>query len=135
MQRPLFGRGFGTFLPELYRYIDNTYLLGLVEFGIVGVLALLIVYFAGVHCAAAGRRMTQNQQQRELGQALIASIIVAVVSGATFDALTFPMFSGLLFLIIGCAGAYLGLMKAQARGDGLVQSRGLPVYSLDTVWR
>ena len=79
--------------------------------------------------------MTQNQQQRELGQALIASIMVAVVSSATFDALTFPMFSGLLFLIIGCAGAYLGLMKAQAQGDGLVQSRGLPVYSLDTVWR
>jgi O-antigen ligase len=134
-ERPLFGRGFGTFLPELYRYIDNTYLLGLVEFGIIGVLALLVVYFAGVHCAAAGRRMTQNLQQRELGQALIASIIVAVVSGATFDALTFPMFSGLLFLIIGCAGAYLGLMKAQAQGNGLVQSRGLPVYSMDTVWR
>ena len=115
MERPLFGRGFGTFLPELYRYIDNTYLLGLVEFGIAGVLALLIVYFAGIHCAAAGRRMTQDQQQRELGQALIASIMVAVVSSATFDALTFPMFSGLLFLIIGCAGAYLGLMKAQGR--------------------
>ena len=134
-ERPLFGRGFGTFLPELYRYIDNTYLLGLVEFGIIGVLALLIVYFSGVHCAAAGRRITQNQQQRELGQALIASIMVAVVSSATFDALTFPMFSGLLFLIIGCAGAYLGLMKDQAQGNGLVQSRGLPVYSLDTVWR
>ena len=114
-QRPLFGRGFGTFLPELYRYTDNTYLLGLVEFGIVGVLSLLIVYFAGLHCAAAGRRLTQDQQQRELGQALIASIMVAVVSSATFDALTFPMFSGLLFLIIGCAGAYLGLMKAQGR--------------------
>jgi hypothetical protein len=42
--------------------------------------------------------------------------MVAVVSSATFDALTFPMFSGLLFLIIGCAGAYLGLMRAQAKG-------------------
>jgi O-antigen ligase len=124
-ERPLFGRGFSTFLPELYRYTDNTYLLGLVEFGIVGVLALLIVYFAGVHCAAAGRRLTQDQRQRELGQGLIASIMVAVVSSATFDALTFPMFSGLLFLIIGCAGAYLGLMRAQARGParGLLADR------------
>jgi O-antigen ligase len=96
-ERPLFGRGFSTFLPELYRYTDNTYLLGLVEFGIVGVLAL----------------------------GLIASIMVAVVSSATFDALTFPMFSGLLFLIIGCAGAYLGLMRAQARGParGLLADR------------
>jgi hypothetical protein len=75
---------------------------------------------------------------------------VAVVSGATFDALTFPMFSGLLFLIIGCAGAYLGLMKAQgvrtAGGRGLAPGNGtapghslapgpsLPMYRLDTVW-
>ncbi len=88
---------------------------------------MLIVYFSGVHCAAACRCITQNQQQRELGQALIASIMVAVVSSATFDALTFPMFSGLLFLIIGCAGAYLGLMKDQApQGNGLVQQPGAP---------
>jgi O-antigen ligase len=134
-ERPLFGRGFSTFLPELYRYTDNTYLLGLVEFGIVGVLSLLIVYFAGIHCAAAGRRLTQDQRQRELGQALTASIMVAVVSSATFDALTFPMFSGLLFLIIGCAGAYLGLMRAQAQGParGLMTGRAqVPAPALMT---
>ena len=54
--------------------------------------------------------------------------MVAVVSSATFDALTFPMFSGLLFLIIGCAGAYLGLMRAQGQpawGDGPGPGSGL----------
>lgn len=126
IERPFFGRGFGTFMPELYRYTDNTYLLGLVEFGIVGVLALLILYFAGMHCAAAGRHLTTDQRQRELGQALIAAFWVALVSGATFDALTFPMFSGLLFLFLGCAGAYLGLMRAQ--------SQGRTVSRLGTIW-
>ncbi len=125
-QRPFFGRGFGTFMPELYRYTDNTYLLGLVEFGIVGVLALLILYFAGMHCAAAGRHLTSDLRQRELGQAMIAAFWVALVSGATFDALTFPMFSGLLFLFLGCAGAYLGLMRAQ--------SQGRTVSRLGTIW-
>ncbi len=125
-ERPLFGRGFSTFMPALYRYTDNTYLLGLVEFGIVGVIALLILYFAGMHCAAAGRRLTQDQRQRELGQGLIAAFMVALVSGATFDALTFPMFSGLLFLFLGCAGAYLGLMRAQSRGEAVAR--------LGTIW-
>jgi polysaccharide biosynthesis protein PslJ len=125
-ERPFFGRGFGTFMPELYRYTDNTYLLGLVEFGIVGVLALLILYFAGMHCAAAGRHLTTDQRQQELGQALIAAFWVAIVSGVTFDALTFPMFSGLLFLFLGCAGAYLGLMRAQSQGQ--TESR------LGTIW-
>ena len=37
------------------------------------------------------------------------------------------MFSGLLFLIIGCAGAYLGLMKAQGRS---LPVTGLPVTRL-----
>ena len=113
-------------MPEIYRYIDNTYLLGLVEFGIVGVLGLLIVYFAGMHCAAAGRHLTSDQRQQELGQAMIAAIMVGLVSGATFDALTFPMFSGLLFLILGCCGAYYGLMRAQ--------SQGLTTSRLGTIW-
>jgi O-antigen ligase len=126
VERPFFGRGFGTFMPALYRYTDNTYLLGLVEFGIIGVLALLILYFAGMHCAAAGRHLTSDQRQQELGQAMIASIMVGVVSGATFDALTFPMFSGLLFLILGCCGAYYGLMRAQ--------SQGLTTSRLGTIW-
>jgi hypothetical protein len=126
VERPWFGRGFGTFMPALYRYTDNTYLLGLVEFGIIGVLALLIVYFAGMHCAAAGRHLTSDQRQQELGQAMIAAIMVGLVSGVTFDALTFPMFSGLLFLILGCCGAYYGLMRAQ--------SQGLTTSRLGTIW-
>ena len=94
VERPFFGRGFGTFMPALYRYTDNTYLLGLVEFGIIGVLALLILYFAGMHCAAAGRHLTSDQRQQELGQAMIASIMVGAVSGATFDALASPCSAG-----------------------------------------
>jgi polysaccharide biosynthesis protein PslJ len=109
-QRPIFGRGFGTFLPELYRFTDNTYLLALVETGIVGVAALLILFITGIQCAAAGRRLTQDVHRREIGQALVASIVVAMVSSATFDLVSFPMVAGLLFLILGCAGAYRQIM-------------------------
>jgi len=36
------------------------------------------------------------------------------VGSATFDALDFPMFSGILFLILGLTGAYLGIMRRES---------------------
>jgi len=110
VQRPLFGRGFGTFLPQLYSWTDNMYLNSLIETGIFGLLSLLLLYLTGIHCAAAGRRRTQDEERRGLGQALVASIAVAAVGSATFDALDFPMLAGTLFFLLGAAGAYLAIM-------------------------
>ena len=79
-QRPVFGRGFETFLPQVYRYTDNMYLLGIVEVGIVGVLALLFVFISGMICAVTGRRLAGDEQRREFGVALLAAIAVATVT-------------------------------------------------------
>jgi hypothetical protein len=114
-QRPVFGRGIGTFLPDLYRFTDNMYLLATVEIGLVGVLLMIFLFIAGIRSAAAGRRRTTDEHQREIGQAFVATMIVAMVSSFTFDSLTFPMFSGLFFLLLGCSGAYCGIMTANAR--------------------
>ncbi len=89
------------------------YLNILITTGIVGLVSLLVLYLAGIHCAAAGRKRAQGEARRGLGQALIASISVACVGSATFDALDFPMFAGLLFLMLGSAGAYLTIMTKQ----------------------
>jgi hypothetical protein len=114
-QRPWFGMGFGTFVPGLYIFTDNMYLNGFAEIGYLGVAALLVLYFAGLHCAAAGRRRTRDERRREIGQAMVASIAVGIVASATFDSLSFPMFSGLFFLIMGASGAYLGITTAESR--------------------
>ena len=131
--RPLFGLGFGTFIPDLYRYTDNTYLLSLIETGFVGLGALLGLYLVGLHCAGAGKRRATDIAQREFGQALVASIAVGAVTSATFDSLAFPMFTGLLFLIFGLAGAYLGIMTAtDSSADsllGAIAAPRLPVNS------
>lgn len=116
-QRPWFGRGYGTFLPLVYRFTDNMYLLGIVEFGIVGLFAMLLVFVSGMRCAVVGRRLTRDEPRRELGQAFLAAIVVATVTSATFDSFSFPVFSGLFFVILGCAGAYLGIITAEARGE------------------
>jgi hypothetical protein len=113
VQRPWFGRGFETFLPQIYDWTDNMYLKILIETGIIGLVSLLVLYLTGIHCAAAGRRRTQDETRRSLGQAMVASIAVAIVATATFDSLGFPMFAGIFFLILGLAGAYLTIMTRE----------------------
>jgi polysaccharide biosynthesis protein PslJ len=111
-QRPIFGRGFGTFLPELYRFTDNMYLQAIVTIGVAGLLVMFFLFIAGMQSAAMGRRRAVNERYREIGQALFASMAVAMATSATFDSLTFPMFSGLFFVLLGCCGAYRGIMTS-----------------------
>ncbi|MEY9933730.1 hypothetical protein ABH926_008390 [Catenulispora sp. GP43] len=113
-QRPWFGRGPSTFIPSLYRYTDNYYLLALVEVGIVGVLAVLVVYFTGIRAGRLGRRLSVDEPYRDLGQCFAATFAVMFFISATFDTLSFPMLSGLLFLLFGCSGAYLGIARSEA---------------------
>lgn len=119
-ERPFFGRGFGTFLPLMYRYTDNEYLLALVEMGIVGVVAIVLLYVVCLHCGGAGRRRFADPARKETGQGFAAVGFVMLVVTVTFDTLSFPMVAGASFLMMGLAGAYLGM----ARQDQLL--RGEP---------
>jgi len=110
-RRPWFGRGFGTFIPSRYRVFDNQWLLSLVEVGLIGTLAFLTVLLVGIGCARAVRRMSTGARDRDLAQALIASIAVALVTCVTFDFLSFPLARGVAFLLLGCAGALLRLQR------------------------
>jgi hypothetical protein len=110
---PLFGRGFGTFLPQ-YRILDNEYLLLLVEIGVVGVLAFVSVIFAAASCAAVAIRRYSNELDRQFGQALAASVLAVGVLAAFFDALSFPMAAGCIFLCAGLCGGFWRLSRLQS---------------------
>lgn len=113
--RPIFGRGFGTFIPTLYRYTDNMYLLALVELGAFGVFAILVLYITAMRSGRLGRKLNRDPVRRDLGQSFAAAFGVALVTSATFDTMTFPMFSGLTFVLLGCVGSYLGIARRTAK--------------------
>lgn len=125
-QRPLFGRGLGTFTPDLYFFTDNQYMLTLAEMGLLGLLALLALFLTGIHQGGAIRRLAADESDRELGQAFFASALVALVSAATFDALSFPMFAGMFFLTIAAGGSYLGFIRRAAPEPRTTESACLP---------
>ena len=102
---PLFGRGLGTFLPELYRTLDNQ-LLGLaIETGLVGLAAFVVLIGTTIAVALRVRAASTSARIRDLAMSLVAGICVITVNAATFDAFAFPMCVGTLFVLIGLVAA------------------------------
>jgi O-antigen ligase len=128
-ERPFFGRGFGTFLPDRYVYLDNQYLGLIMETGFVGMFAFVVLLAVGIGTARGARRFA-DAETRSLGQALAGAILAAAVTAATFDLLAFGIASGLLFLIIGCAGA---LWRVSAPDRAAAAARGTAGQATDAL--
>jgi O-antigen ligase len=101
---PWLGRGFMTFLPE-YHTNDNQYLGLLIEVGVIGTALMLAVFVTGILVAVGCRRRSQDLATRSLAAALTASLVSIMVTFAFFDALSFPMFAGVTFLLLGTCEA------------------------------
>lgn len=117
-ENPIFGRGLFTFVPRYYRILDNQLLMILIELGVFGLLALVILVGSAVFGALAARRRTRDPELRHLSLAVAAAICGVLLSYATFDAWGFPITAGLSFLLIGMAGCTINLTR---RGDVAVQ--------------
>lgn len=107
------GRGYGTFLPS-YRILDNQYLLSMIEIGVLGVTALLLVFLASLVCASVARRRQQDPRRRDLLQALFASVLSIAVGFAFFDAFSFPQYAATSFLLLGITGAAWRVLGVEA---------------------
>lgn len=104
---PILGRGFFTFLPEMYRTLDNQYMGTLIEAGFLGLAALMGLMIVGMAACAGVRARVTEADTRSLAQALLASMAVALVTFFTFDALAFPMATGVFFIVLGAIGALI----------------------------
>ena len=111
---PLFGRGFQTFLPS-YRILDNQYLGLLIEIGVVGLAAVLLLVGSGLLAARTTRVVRTSETVTHLGQGLLGAVAAGAVTLALFDALSFPMSAGVFFLVLGIAGAARRLVLAEER--------------------
>nr|WP_269327178.1 O-antigen ligase family protein [Kineosporia mesophila] len=104
-QNPWFGRGVSTFIPELYRTLDNAYLGWLLEVGLVGLVTLVGLMACGVGVCLHVRMRSHDEKTRDLAAALVAALLSGAFNFATFDALAFAICAGVFFLLLGAAGA------------------------------
>lgn len=111
---PLLGRGFGTFLPK-YWILDNGWLGLLIEGGLLGVIGLLILVITAALAARNARQHAGDEFDRQLAQALVASIAAGACGLAFFDTFAFPQTAGCFFLLLGLAGGIRRLARAESR--------------------
>lgn len=102
---PVLGRGPGTYIPVLYRIVDNQYLLTLVSTGAVGLIALVALFCTGYSLARRVHWLGADDSARGLGQALAAALAAAAVAAFTFDAFSFTVMFVVTHLLVGCVGA------------------------------
>jgi O-antigen ligase len=117
-ERPILGRGLGTFIPGQYIFLDNQFLGLLIEIGAIGLTTVIVWVLVAVSCARGVRRRAAEATDRALGQAIVAGIFAAVASFATFDALGFAIITYTLFLLAGCAGALWRMTAADLERSG-----------------
>ncbi len=113
---PWLGRGFKTFTPD-YRILDNQYLDLLIEVGVVGLVAVLALFIAGICCAQLARRRAEDLVLGAYGQALTASIVAGALGLGMYDGFSFRMGAAVLFLVLGLAGGLWRLARAGAPPD------------------
>jgi hypothetical protein len=102
---PWFGRGPATYITQdLTRVLDNEYLTGAIELGIVGFVALTLYFFVPALSAFSTFRRTPDPEMRALCAALGGGLLAGTVCSATFDSLSFPMFVCIQAMFIGLAG-------------------------------
>lgn len=110
---PVLGRGFGTFLPK-YWILDNGYLGLMIEGGVFGFLGLIVLIVTALLAARHARRVAVNEFDRDLSQAIVASIAAGACGLAFFDTFGFPQSAGCFFLLLGMAGATRRLVVTDA---------------------
>jgi len=108
---PWIGRGPGSFIPSL-RVLDNQYLMSLIETGLVGGVILLVLLTVPAWLGRSGRKLGESAAHRNLGQMFAGAGVGIAFAAATFDAFSFPMFTSVVALTIGFAGAYWRLSRA-----------------------
>lgn len=119
-----FGRGYKTFDPGTYFFLDNQFLLSLIEIGIVGTICLFILFATSITQARNVRHTSKDPFMRELGQCCVAALFAVIVCFSTFDTLSFPMVSFTTVLIMGLIGAMWRINKFE-NGDKTMEFKYL----------
>ena len=102
---PFFGRGIKTFDPGRYFFLDNQYLLSLIETGIIGMTALLVFFIVAITLGRNVKHTARDPFLSELGQCCASSLFAILLCFATFDTMSFPMITFTSTLIIGLVSA------------------------------
>lgn len=115
LSRPVGGTGPGTYMPEnALELLDNQYLHSAVDMGVIGAVAVIVYLTLPGLTTLQAARHGADPSLRCLAGAVAGAALVATPASATFDSLSFPVFSLLYPLIVGLGGAIWIMVKNES---------------------
>lgn len=102
VDHPLLGRGYGSYDQKKHRILDNLYLTLAIGVGLLGLLAYLAIYVASFRNANRVAR-SGDPDRAPPAMAAAAAIVVALISGALLDFLSFPQLPYLFCFVAAIA--------------------------------
>ncbi|MFC8302333.1 O-antigen ligase family protein [Specibacter sp. NPDC057265] len=115
LSRPVGGTGPGTYMPaNALELLDNQYLHSAVDMGLIGAVAVVVYFILPGMTTLQAARHASDPSLRCLAGAVAGAALVAAPASATFDSLSFPVFSLLYPLIVGLGGAVWMLVKNES---------------------
>ncbi len=100
-EHPVFGLGLGGTPPTEYAYLDNEWLQSIVQGGLIGLTAMMVLTLGGIFGFNAALRAATTARERDQAYALGAVFIGVTTSTLTFDLLSFQQASRILFIAFG----------------------------------
>lgn len=100
VQKPLVGRGVGTFTPDVFFFVDNQYLKYLVEIGLFGLISMMAFFVSAIVLLIKRGKQISGQAGAIVRAAGVSALVYALVN-ATFDAQGFPQVPYLFFILLG----------------------------------
>lgn len=107
---PVIGVGFGTFLPRYYIF-DNQWLLLMIELGVLGVAAFVLLGLLAIRSAWRVGALFPDNGSASISRAVAASLATIMVLFLFFDGLSFPQSGGLFFVMVGLAAVMRTVWK------------------------
>jgi hypothetical protein len=127
LSHPVFGRGYGSYDHNSHRILDNDLLTRLVESGIVGLVAFILIVVTIIAVAAPVIR-SRDPARAPPALAIAAGAAPFLVLAALFDIMSFPHAPYILLTLAG----FLAVIVGEA-GDKPPSGRWLPVPALRSV--
>ncbi len=116
-ERPILGRGSGTFIPEEYFILDNQWLGELITKGYVGLFVLGMMFVVPAMMSRIMRTQVRTYAALHLTQTLFAVMAIAAFASVTFDSFYYAQFRMVWFVMIGVSGTLWRLQKTGALED------------------
>ncbi len=98
---PIFGLGLGGSPPSEYGFLDNQWLQSIVQGGIVGLGAMIVLMAGGIFGFSAALRMAKTPRERDEVFMLGAMFVAILISSFTFDLFAYQQAALTLFLVFG----------------------------------